>query len=291
MGFRITEEDVRNYRELGYHVIRGVIPASLLHDLRREARKARDVAYRLSGPQAQRLQPLKDHAGEFDLRVFQRFNAIEGLAEAVQALTSPRHQLRPMEDSCLLLQPRDRPWSTEWHHDWRDHVLDADFHALVGEARWQEIGNNPDFFNQVNCPLFEDTSTWYVPGSHRRLRNSPAETAVFRSTTQEELRDEAGQRSNEELELFCLRYCQAMPGAVQLMLSPGDFLLYRNIGWHIGNYVPYRERLTLHTQAMTPEFQAFREKFAHLLKPREASIERHAKRGAVESGEVKVESL
>lgn len=276
MGFQMTDEDVRNYRELGYHVIRRVIPVGLLRDLRREATKARTLAYRVHGPQAQRLA-FKEHGGEFDLTPFRQFNEIAGLAGAIQQLTSPRHQLRPMDDATLLFQPRDRPWSTEWHRDWRDHVLEAEFQAEVGDARWQEIARSPDFFNQVNCPLFEDTSTWYVPGSHRRVSNTAEETALFRSTTQEELRDEAGQRTNEELELFCLRYCQAMPGAVQLVLNPGDFLLYRNIGWHLGNYVPYRERLTLHTHAVTPEFQAFREKYGHLLKAREASIERHAK--------------
>jgi ectoine hydroxylase-related dioxygenase (phytanoyl-CoA dioxygenase family) len=277
MSWDVNEDDVRRYRQRGYHVFPQVIPTALLRDLRREAAKARAVAYRIHGPQAQRLQPLKEHAAEFDLEPFRRFNEIEGLAEAIAQLTSPRHQLRPIEDAVLLFQPRDRPWSTEWHRDWRDHVLDADFHAHVGEVRWQEIAHNPDFFNQVNCPLFEDTSTWYVPGSHLELHNSAAETAVFRSTTQEELRDEAGTRTNEELERFCLNYCRAMPGAVQLVLNAGDFLIYRNIGWHIGNYVPYRERLTLHTQLLTPAFKEFREKYGHLLKPREASLERHAK--------------
>lgn len=280
MGFRITEEDVRQYREQGYFVIRGVIPASLLGDLRREARKARELAYRLHGPQSQRLSPLGDHTAALDLAPFRDFNAIAGLHEAVRQLTSPRHVLGTVENITILFQPRDRPWSTEWHRDWRDHVLEAEFQAEVGDAWWQEIANSPDFFNQINCPLFEDTSTWYVPGSHRRITNTAAEMAVFHSSTQEELRDEGHRRTNEELELFCLRYCQAMPGAVQAVLNPGDFMLYRNLGWHLGNYVPYRERLTLHTHAVTPEFRAFAVKYGHLLKPREASLERHAAPGA-----------
>ena len=70
MSFRITEEEVRNFRERGYHVIRRVIPASLLQDLRREARKARELAYRIHGPQAQRLSPLDAHPGGYDLAPF-----------------------------------------------------------------------------------------------------------------------------------------------------------------------------------------------------------------------------
>ena len=276
MAFSITDEDVRSYRDRGYFIIRQVIPASLLGDLRREARKGRELAYRIHGPQSQRLSPLGDYTAALELKAFRDFNAIEGLHEAVRALTSPRHVLGTVENITILFQPRDRPWSTEWHRDWRHHVIEAEFQAEVGDARWQEIANSPDFFNQINCPLFEDTSTWYVPGSHRRVTDSAAETAVFRSSTQEELRDESNRRTNEELELYCLRYCQAMPGAVQAVLNPGDFMLYRNLGWHLGNYVPYRERLTLHTHAVTPEFRAFATKFGHLLKPREASIERHA---------------
>ena len=195
----------------------------------------------------------------------------------VQALTSPNHRLKPTEEATILFSPRDRPWSTEWHRDWRDHVLDADFYGNIGDARWQEILADPDFFNQINCPLFEDTSTWFVPGSHLRVHNTDEEMTVYRSTTQEELRDETNRRTDEELELFCLHYCQAMPEAVQLVLNPGDFLLYRNTAWHIGNYVPYRERMTLHTHAMTPAFQEFAVRYHHLLKPREASLERHAK--------------
>jgi hypothetical protein len=45
-----------------------------------------------------------------------------------------------------------------------------------------------------------------------------------------------------------------MPGAVQLFLNAGDFAMYRNVMWHIGNYAPYRKRATLHDTAWTPEY-------------------------------------
>ena len=280
MKFRVTDEDVLKYRERGYHIIPQVIPATLLKDLRRVATKARELAYRDHGPQTQRLGFFKDYADELDLQPFREFTVIDGLNEAVQQLTSPHHIVKPAEESGLLFSPKERPWSTEWHRDWRDHVLDAEFQEHVGDARWQEILDDSDFFNQVNCPLFEDTSTWYLPGSHRRLHNTETEMAVYRSTNQEELIDEDKKRTDEELELFCLRYCQAMPGAVQLVFNPGDFLLYRNTGWHIGNYVPYRDRMTMHTHAMTPAFNEFAKKYHHLLEPLEASLERHAKLGS-----------
>lgn len=273
----ITEADRQFYRDQGYFIIRQVIPAGLLRDLRREAAKAHDIAVRLDGPQAQRLSKLGAHTDELDLRPFHEFDHIEGLNAAVQALLSPEHTLKPTEEAGLLFGPRERPWSTEWHRDWRDHVLEDEFQAEVGDARWQEIAMDFRLWNQVNCPLYEDTSTWYVPGSFKRVHNTPAELRVYASTNQQELRDEGRQRTDEELELFCLRYCQAMPGAVQLALNPGDFCIYRNVGWHLGNYVPYRRRMTLHTHCFTPAYAKFANDYAHLLKATAAGIERHAR--------------
>ena len=62
-------------------------------------------------------------------------------------------------------------------------------------------------------------------------------------------------KSAEEREPLCLEYCRSMPGAVQLHLEAGDFALYRNTLWHLGNYVPYRKRATLHDSAWTPELR------------------------------------
>lgn len=87
--------------------------------------------------------------------------------------------------------------------------------------------------------------------------------------------DEANEQTDEALELYCLNYCQAMPGAVQLVLNPGDFCIYRNVGWHLGNYVPYRKRMTIHTQCDTQDFADFRKQYFHLLNARAASLEKH----------------
>jgi hypothetical protein len=273
----ITDADRSQYRESGYFVLHQVIPASLLRDLRREAAKAHDIAVRLHGPQTQRLAPLKDHADELDLRPFRDFDHIEGLNAAIQALLTPEHSLKPTEDACILFGPRERPWSTEWHRDWRDHVLEAEFQAEIGDARWRDIATDFRLWNQVNCPLYEDISTWYVPGSFKRVHNTPEEMRVFSSTTQQELWDEHHRRTDEELEDFCLRYCQAMPGAVRLVLNPGDFCIYRNVGWHIGNYVPYRRRATINTHCFTPAYAKFAADYGYLLKAVEAGIERHAR--------------
>lgn len=271
----ITAEDRQTYREEGYHIVRQVIPAALLKDLRREAAKAQTIAQLINGPQAQRLSVIGNYHNELDMQVFKAFDELEGLNETIQTLLTPKHTMRPCADSTILFAPRDRPWSTEWHRDWRDHIEDTPFEEHIGDEKWKAVANDFNFWNQVNCPLYEDNSTWYVPRSFSRIHNTPEETRHYASTTQEKLRDEAGEQTDEELELTCLRYCQAMPGAVQLILNPGDFCIYRNIGWHIGNYVPYRKRMTLHTQCNTPAFVAFRNQYSHLLDARAASLEKH----------------
>ena len=46
--------------------------------------------------------------------------------------------------------------------------------------------------------------------------------------------------------MTCLSYTRQMPNAVQIVLCAGDIAFYRNSSWHIGNYVPYVKRATLH---------------------------------------------
>ena len=270
----ITEEDRQKYREEGYHVIPQVIPASLLKDLRREAAKAQAIAHRIDGPQAQRLSVLKDYSNELNMKVFSAFDEIEGLVQAIQDLLTPEHFLQPTTEATILFGPRDRPWSTEWHRDFRDHIEEEPWKEHLADD-WENISNNFNFWNQVNCPLYEDNSTWYVPGTFQRTYNTPAESELYASSTQELLMDEANEQSDEALELYCLNYCKAMPDAVQLVLNPGDFCIYRNVGWHLGNYVPYRKRMTIHTQCDTQEFAEFRKQYFHLLNARAASLEKH----------------
>jgi len=64
---------------------------------------------------------------------------------------------------------------------------------------------------------------------------------------------------------------RSMPGAQQLHLDAGDFCLYRNTLWHIGNYLPYARRATLHDSVDTDEFMTWRkETLAELQGRREA---------------------
>lgn len=52
--------------------------------------------------------------------------------------------------------------------------------------------------------------------------------------------------SDAEAEQFYFEHCRSMPGAVQVYLGPGDFMVYRNLAWHCGLYLPYQPRATIH---------------------------------------------
>jgi hypothetical protein len=60
--------------------------------------------------------------------------------------------------------------------------------------------------------------------------------------------------------MTCLEYARRMPGATQVVLCAGDVAFYRACGWHIGNYVPYVRRATLHDGYYGPEDWAWRER-------------------------------
>src|SRR5262249_6738114 len=113
------------------------------------------------------------------------------------------------------------------------------------------------------CALYEDSSTWVVPGSHLR-RDLPGEAQRFPDRPiREPVLDG---KSSEERERVCLAYCQSMPSAVQLHLNAGDLALYRHTLWHIGNYVPYRKRATLHDIVDTAQYAAWRERVLKQMK-------------------------
>ena len=61
------------YLTRGHLVFRGIVPPSLLADLRRQADIARDLAHELNGPQTQRIQPLDQYGDKIDLQPFRDY--------------------------------------------------------------------------------------------------------------------------------------------------------------------------------------------------------------------------
>jgi len=264
MSFKFTDAHINEYHTQGYTVFRGLLPTSLITDLRRATDQGREIARKKSGAQAQRLQPIAKF--EMDQKPIRDYAELPALREVLTKLLSPRHTHPNDEWLGVLLEPAEMPYCTIWHRDWRDNV------ATMPLAEWDAVFTDTNYFNQINCALYEDTSTWVVPGSHLR-RDLSCEVQRFpdRPIKGPELEG----KTSEERERLCREYCESLNGSKQLVLNAGDLALYRNTLWHIGNYVPYRKRATLHDIVDTPEYTAWRERVGKEMEKRKTTGQLH----------------
>lgn len=242
MAIELRDEMFSDYFARGFLILRNVIPAALLKDLRREAEKARNLAYELSGPMSQRIQPIAKFADKLDQKPFQDYCELQPLADAVNKLLGGKCTHGHVDVMGLLINPRDKPWNQGWHRDGPVEVpLAAQDKPLM--MKIEEAMLDHRVWNQVNCALYNDCCAWYVPGSHLRARDLPGERQTIGDP---EITSELDGLSNEEREIRNIQHARKFPGAVQTQLGPGDYMIYRNMAWHCGNYVHYQPRATIH---------------------------------------------
>ena len=246
--FRFSDRHIEEYETLGYTVFRGIVPPKLIDELRHESDKAAEIVRAQQGADTLRFQPI----ASFDInqKPFREFGDLPDIRDAIGRIVPPPWQTGDLSVMGVLINPTDNAFAMAWHRDWRDNVPAVDLDD------WEASYQKRELFNQVNCALYEDTCTWVVPGSHLR-RDTPEEIARFPS------RPVPGPNvaglSQAERERVSLDYCESLPGAHRLLLDAGDYALYRNSLWHLGNYIPYRKRATLHDGIMTPAFYAWRD--------------------------------
>lgn len=245
MTFRYTEQHRIEYFRHGVTVLRGLIPPALLTDLRQEAEKARQIARLKSGPQAQRLQPQWSYE-ELDLKRFRDFQTLPGLRAAVKGILGTEHRVG--DRLAVFLEPAQDAWCTAWHRDWGNvrGVDQEEFFRTAADLKMH---------NQLNAALYDDHSLWVVPGSDRRkdtseergaFEESPPEGPVLTAEMSPALR-----------EAECIRYAQRMPGGSPVLLFAGDVAFYRACIWHLGFYVPYVRRATLHDSFLCEDDRTF----------------------------------
>lgn len=243
MSFQFSEKHINDFFMTGFTVFRSVLPPKLIHDMRRSCEKGAAISREKWGP-TMRFQ-ISDV--DIDKRPFQDYAELPELREAVAKLVGPTCVYADSQWFGVFIEPMKVPWCTEWHRDAR---------GLLTDAEWEHWTQIPSFGNQVNCALYEDSCTWYVPGSHLR-GDTHGERRALKSQYLGfgELNAE-GDFTSEERERICLEYCEAMPGATRLYLNAGDFAIYRPFGWHIGCYSPYKIRRTLLDSANDLDLQA-----------------------------------
>lgn len=262
-----AEEHLDHYVKFGYTIFKKIVPLSLISDLRKETDRARIIARRIHNPQVQRLQPIGNYADEINTKPFEDYRNLPEINQLIQKMLTPEHHYATLDTLGVLFEPAELPYCTFWHRDWRDH-MEPEIFENEFKGDWAKQTADIQFLGQVNCPLYEDSCTWFVPGSHFRQENFKEEEAV-----RDHYKDlNLNQFSFEEREFKCLKYAESMPNAIQFYLNPGDFAMYQSVGWHIGNYVPYKKRATLHHHVtrgdMTPFFKNREQKLAEARKKR-----------------------
>lgn len=248
MSYIYSEQNRDAYFRDGYTILRDLIPTSLLTDLRRESDKAREIARTQHGPSAQRLQPVYRYP-ELNHQPFRDFLDLPELRATVLGILGPEHG--PSDIMGILLEPAEKAWCTPWHRDWGYNVPKMDVDAFFDTIA------HPGMFNQLNAALWDDHSLWAVPGSDSR-RDTPEERAAFDTIPPKPpvLTDDL---TDAQRERACLAHCRRMPGAQPIVLFAGDCAFYRASNWHLGNYVPYAKRATLHDGFYGPADYAWRE--------------------------------
>ena len=242
MTFTYSEQNLAEYVRDGFTILRGLIPPSLLADLRVETDKAREIARRGGGPQTQRLQPVYAFE-EIDAQPFRDFLGLPEMRDTVEGILGKQHQQSNIMG--VLLEPAENAWCTHWHRDWGYNAPHVDLEAFFKSL------TNLGMYNQLNGALWDDHSLWVVPGSHNRP-DLPEERAAFPSIPPPRpLLDP--EMTAAEREHACLAYARQMPGAVPVPLFAGDVAFYRACQWHIGNYIPYTRRATLHDGFYGPD--------------------------------------
>ena len=244
MNFQFSEQHIEQFQTQGYTIFRSILPASLIDDLRPVCARGRE-ATRASGEQQRFVLRALD---ESDQKAFENYRVLPELCDAVARVLGPDIRHGDFDYTSVLIEPGELPYCTAWHRDWRDNMPGLDI------EEWCGLQTDREMFNQVNCALYEDSCTWIVPGSHDRA-DLEAEARRFpdRPIEAPELED----KTYAERERLGLEYCQSMPGAMQVFLNAGDYMLYRNVLWHMGNYLPYKKRATIHEGLMTPRFKTY----------------------------------
>ncbi|OCH85383.1 hypothetical protein OBBRIDRAFT_838987 [Obba rivulosa] len=150
--------------------------------------------------------------------VFAKWYTSRPLLDAAEALLECREDELQMELFNLLINPESHAFALRWHRD--------DVRETATEDEEREALAVWHHGVQWNTALYTDSCLYIVPESHKQPRSSSQRA---HSSTMDAPADPL-----------------AMPGALQVVLQPGETVFYNSNILHTATYDPHARRATLH---------------------------------------------
>ena len=249
MTFKVKESQIAGYFSRGYAVVEGVVPSSLIGDLRRlEGRYRALLTADATNGRTDQFK-LCDGDADLDVQPVRDLSQLPQLHDAVAQLIGCDEFVCFRTDRPSTIFRNElrahRPCCKSWHRDITPKYVNESLEATA------ELARDPQMFNSIYCPLYRDSSLWYVPGSSVR-DDTEAELAIHYSNQMRYLPEELDAMEAERVEALLVEAARRMPGGRCIEMFPGDLCLFRARGWHFGLYLPYHIRATLGDQVWTP---------------------------------------
>ncbi|KAJ7782408.1 hypothetical protein DFH07DRAFT_790564 [Mycena maculata] len=151
--------------------------------------------------------------------IFSQWYTSTQLINAVENLLGCKEDQLQMELFNLLINPVSHNFALRWHRDDISEKATQEEERLALDA-WKPHGI------QWNTALYEDSCLYVIPGSHKVTR-----------TPEQRLHSEGPEAPVDPLD---------MPGAIQVLLKPGDSVFYNSNILHCASYDSQAPRATLH---------------------------------------------
>ena len=188
---------------------------------------------------------ITDFLDQIDVAPFEGFEQIYSLRQFIHAALGADFA-NYREAYTMLFEAESREIVQAWHRDYRDNVPDMDI------TRWRESLSDLSMYVQFNTALCHDLSLWIVPGSHCREDTPDEARFIGRCPAVFAPRWDQGRSTVADFARAGAEYLRATSGAANVILAPGDIVMYRNCAIHAGYYVPTVKRATLRGQIESP---------------------------------------
>lgn len=244
-----TDRLRKDYHSNGFILLKKVLDINSVAAARAALQAAVSEARRQAGSNAQRLSPLQKYPHIVHPELIPSlYKLCPDLQRAVEILfedciTPCPDMANDLHLTSLLIEPKTIKWSTGLHRDYRDF---SDLDNQESLRRWRRACRDNSMFNQINISLYEDDCLWVIPGSHQRNDNLLEKVLVSSRFILDYRYGITKKFPVFTNHLGWFKFALKAIGAQQVLMSPGDALIYRNHILHTGLYYPGRTRMTIH---------------------------------------------